>query len=75
MLFGNDKNKNTGNNSKPYSLVPCIICARTGKVNCSNCDGDGKIYWPGVEGKNYPCPDCKGTGKVDCHVCKGRGYN
>lgn len=75
MLFGKDKNKTTGGNSKPYSLKPCIICRSTGKVNCNSCGGDGKIFWPGVNGKNYPCPECKGTGQVDCPVCKGRGYN
>ncbi len=73
MLFV--KKKTSNDNSKSYSLKPCIICKSTGLATCNSCDGEGKIFWPGVSGKTYPCPDCKGTGKVECPVCKGRGYN
>ena len=43
------------------------------KLGCQNCDGSGKVFWPGVSGKNYPCPTCGGSGKAECFLCKGVG--
>ena len=52
----------------------CPICQGSGKLGCQNCDGSGKVFWPGVSGKNYPCPSCGGSGKAECFLCKGIGF-
>jgi len=36
--------------------------------------GDGRVFWPGVSGKNYPCSECHSKGKVECENCRGKGY-
>ena len=46
----------------------------TGYVTCETCKGDGRVFWPGVSGKNYPCSECHSKGKVECENCRGKGY-
>lgn len=57
------------------SIKECKECEGRGYIPCHGCNGDGKVFWPGVSGKNYPCPDCNGTGKEECIYCQGRGWN
>lgn len=71
MLFKDNKNNKQKNGTFQISICP--ICKRSGELPCSHCDGSGKIYWPGVIGKNFPCPECGGKGKVECFRCHGRG--
>lgn len=54
--------------------IPCERCNEKGYVTCHDCRGDGKVYWPGVQGKNYECPTCHGKGTEKCPECHGNGY-
>ncbi len=56
------------------NFMQCPVCQGSGKIACNSCGGDGKVFWPGVSGKNYPCPDCSGSGKDECFLCKGSGF-
>ena len=55
------------------NFMRCPVCQGCGKISCNNCDGTGKVFWPGVIGRNYPCSDCGGSGKAECFLCKGSG--
>jgi len=45
---------------------PCKTCAGTGKVDCLDCGGTGRL-------KGVPCPVCHATGKIACKDCNGTG--
>lgn len=58
-----------------WHLIRCKLCRKTGKVECENCGGSGKInvvteekvpvsHW--VDKMEETCPACSGTGQIMC---------
>jgi hypothetical protein len=51
--------------------VNCFPCRATGKVECSWCNGSGRIYQG--NGRYKACSTCSGRGKRVCRNCGGKG--
>jgi hypothetical protein len=51
--------------------VNCFPCRASGKVECSWCNGSGRIYQG--NGRYKACSTCSGTGKRVCRNCGGKG--
>lgn len=49
----------------------CDTCSHSGKMRCSNCDGDGRRT--SADGKSRHCYTCNGTGELSCDTCTGSG--
>lgn len=45
-----------------------IISVATGPKDCPDCNGKGRLYWPGATPMSGICRRCKGGGTIKTHV-------
>ena len=57
--------------------VDCSTCNGTGKIRCTNCNGTGFVYIPGPTlgtSIQVGCSKCSGHGTLQCTTCSGVGH-
>ena len=57
--------------------VDCSNCNGTGKLNCTSCHGTGLVTIPGPTIGTYiysACSKCSGRGTIQCDICYGLGF-
>lgn len=54
--------------------VLCSRCMGMGRIDCSECDGNGFVPSPRDSGRNIDCCECDGEGDFPCGFCGESGY-
>jgi len=72
---GNNSGNSGGNNSG--NGTPCQYCKQSGKMECSACDGTGKVFKEFDKNGNKVMKTCGNPscsyGKIKCPYCRGDG--